>query len=40
MGPNVNLGGGVVVGFGLGNSYQMPTIDRNKCVELVDYNVF
>jgi hypothetical protein len=40
MGPNVNLGGGVVVGFGLGNPYQVLTIDRNKCVELIDYNVF
>ena len=27
-------------GLGLGNPYQMPTIDRNKCVELIDYNVF
>jgi hypothetical protein len=26
--------------LGLGNPYQMPIIDRNKCVELVDYNVF
>ena len=40
MGPNVNLGGMGWVGFGLGNPYQMPIIDRNKCVELVDYNVF
>jgi hypothetical protein len=40
MGPNAGLGGRGWVGFGLGNSYRGPAIDRNKCVELVDYNVF
>jgi hypothetical protein len=27
-------------GLGLGIPYQVSAIDRNKCVELIDYNVF
>ena len=40
MGPNVSLGVWGGWGLGLGNPYRGPAIDRNKCVELVDYNVF